>query len=216
MLKKKWVMKVIPNKVYDIIINLFPMIILFTITMVSIRLITAKYAKEKIVIYKELKSLIYVIYVFALFFLITTTDFESFSNNFIPFKEMTRYKITSVLFWRNVIGNIALFVPFGYLITDNITEKAKKCNVFIATLIAFITSLTTEVIQMNIGRSFDIDDIILNILGAIIGWGAFKVLHRIISKIPESWPKNLIKAIFFIVIIVLFVILVLFSYLKVI
>ena len=207
---------VIPNKVYDIIVNLLPMVILFSITMVSMRVITAKYAKEKIIVYKELKSLLYVIYIFALFFLITTSDFESFSNNFIPFKEMTRYKITSVLFWRNVIGNIALFVPFGYLITDTITEKANKCNIFVATLIAFITSLTTEIIQMNIGRSFDIDDIILNILGAIVGWLAFKILHFICEKIPESWPQNLIKAIFFSIVIIVFILLVLFSCLKVI
>lgn len=206
----------IPNKVYDILVNLLPMVILFSITMVSIRVITAKYAKEKIVVYKELKSLIYVIYIFALFFLITTTDFESFSNNFIPFREMTRYKITSVLFWRNVIGNIALFIPFGYLITDNVTEKVKKCNILITASIALITSLTTEIIQMNIGRSFDIDDIILNILGAIIGWVSFKILHMIVDKMPEKWPKNIIKTCIFVGVILIFIIIVLFSYLKVI
>lgn len=206
----------IPNKVYDILVNLLPMIILFTITTVSIRVITAKYAKEKIIVYKEIKSLIYIIYIFALFFLVTTTDFESFSNNFIPFREMTRYEVTSVLFLRNVIGNIALFIPFGFLITDTVYEKAKKCNIFITTLIGFITSLTTELIQMNIGRSFDIDDIILNILGTILGWMIYHVLHFLSDKMPDTWPKNIIKAIFFASLIVLFILLLIFGYLRVI
>ena len=44
----------IPNKVYDIVINLLPMIILFSVVMVLIRVVTCLYAKEKIVFYKEI------------------------------------------------------------------------------------------------------------------------------------------------------------------
>lgn len=192
------------------------MVILFTIVISIVRITSLIYAKEKIIIYKELKTLVAIIYIFSLFYLVTTTDFESYSNNFIPFKEMTRYHLSSKLFFRNVIGNIILFVPFGYLVTDMIIEKAHKCHFFIPITITFITSLLIEIIQMNIGRSFDIDDIILNILGAIIGWASFKLLHYICSKIPSSWPQNIIKAIFFAVIILLFVLVVLFGYLKVI
>ena len=128
----------IPTKVYDIIINLLPMIILFSIVMILTRLVTMLYSKEKIIVYKELKNLLYIVYCFALFNLVTTTDFESFSNNFIPFKEIMRYKTTSLLFIRNVIGNIAIFIPFGYLITDMIKEKAGKVNIFIKTLIIIL------------------------------------------------------------------------------
>lgn len=188
----------IPNKVYDIIINLLPMIILFSVVMVFIRLTLLIVAKQKIIIYKEIKNLLYIIYCFALFKLITTTDFESFSNNFIPFKEMTRYNFSSVLFFRNVIGNIILFIPFGYLITDMIYEKANKINILITAFLTFITSLTTEIIQMNIGRSFDIDDIILNFIGGVIGYIIFKLIHFIFDKLPKNWPANIIKCIIFI------------------
>ncbi len=189
----------IPTKVYDIIINLLPMIILFSIVMILTRLVTMLYSKEKIIVYKELKNLLYIVYCFALFNLVTTTDFESFSNNFIPFKEIMRYKTTNLLFIRNVIGNIAIFIPFGYLITDMIKEKAGKCNIFIQTLIIFLTSLTIETIQMFIGRSFDIDDIILNVTGGVFGFLIYVLSHKIYERFPSKYQTNGFKLIMFFV-----------------
>ncbi len=188
----------IPDKVYAIFYNLLPMVLLFSVVISIIRITSLVYAKEKIILYKEMKSLVYIIYIFALFYLVTTTDFESFSNNFIPFKEMTRYRLTSPLFYRNVIGNILLFLPFGYLVTDMITEKAKKCPILIVGVITLITSFTTEVIQMKIGRSFDIDDLILNVIGGLLGVIGYKIFHRLLKCIPESWPINWIKFFIFI------------------
>lgn len=185
----------IPEKVYDIVLNLVPMIILFTIVMASVRIISYFYAKEKIIFYKELKTLIYIIYTFALFKLITTTDFNSYSNNFILFREIMRYDLSSPLFFRNVIGNILLFVPFGYLITDMIMEKAKKTNIYITLFIILVTSLTTEIIQMFIGRSFDIDDIFLNFIGGILGFCLYKLIHLIMKKLPPKLTNNYIKGI---------------------
>lgn len=187
-------MKLIPNKVFDIFYNLMPMVLLFTVVISIIRLTSLIYAKEKIIIYKELKTLVSIIYIFSLFYLVTTTDFESFSNNFIPFKEMTRYHLSSKLFFRNVIGNILLFVPFGYLVTDMIIDKAKKCHVAIPLVITFITSLLIETIQMNIGRSFDIDDIILNFIGGIVGYVIFKIIHTLFGKVRNEKTLNIIKA----------------------
>lgn len=202
----------IPDKVHDILINLLPMIVLFSVVMIVIRIVIIKYTKEKIIVYKELKNLCFIIYLFALFKLVTTTDFQSFSNNFIPFKEIMRYKTTSVLFYRNIIGNILLFLPFGYLITDYVYEQAKKCNLFITLLLTFLTSLTIETIQMFIGRSFDIDDIILNIIGGTLGYITYKIFHKIIKYIPEKYKTNLLKGLFFFLIITLFFLLLIVLY----
>ncbi|MDE6142197.1 MAG: VanZ family protein [Bacilli bacterium] len=187
-------MKLIPSKIFNIFNNLLPMVILFTVVISIIRITSLVYAKEKIIIYKELKTLVAIIYIFSLFYLVTTTDFESYSNNFIPFKEMTRYHFSSKLFFRNVIGNIVLFVPFGYLVTDMIIEKAKKCHFLIPISITFITSLIIEFIQMNIGRSFDVDDIILNFIGGIFGYVIFVIIHALFKHIKNEKKLNLIKA----------------------
>lgn len=183
----------IPTKLYRIIGSTLPMIILFSLVMILYRVVCILITKEKVNILKEFKMLIYIIYCFLLFRLVTTTDFESFSNNFIPFKEIMRYKVTSVLFYRNVVGNILLFLPFGFLITDMIHDKTNKINIFISTFIVFVTSLSIEVIQMHIGRSFDIDDIILNVVGGIIGFIIFFLYNTIKRKCNNDY-LNLIIA----------------------
>ena len=179
----------IPNKVYNVIIDVLPMVILFSIVMSSVRLVTVAYSKEKIQWRKEIKNLIYVIYTFILFVLVTSTDFESVGNNFIPFKEIMRYKSTSGLFYRNVIGNILLFLPFGYLITDMVQSKANKCNPFITLILTSITSISIELIQLFIGRSFDIDDIILNIFGGLLGYIIYKLLHLLLKLIRKKYDN---------------------------
>lgn len=205
-------MGMIPDKVYTIVFDLLPMVVLFSIVMILIRLVTSIYAKEKIIFYREIKTLIYIIYTFALFKLITTSDFSSYSNNFILFKEIMRYEVTSSLFYRNVIGNILLFIPFGYMITDMIRNKVGKCNIFIAAIITIITSLCTEVIQMFIGRSFDIDDIVLNLIGGILGYITYYIFHIIYKNLPEKFHNNGFKLFCYLGICLIFVVAFIFFY----
>ena len=146
-----WVMRVIPTKLYDIIGNTFPMIILFSLVMILYRIMCVIITKEKINAFKELKMLIYIIYCFLLFKLVTTTDFESYSNNFVPFKEIMRYKVTSVLFYRNVVGNILLFLPFGFLITDMIHDKTSKINFFISTFMVRFVFFSNPYTSFSVG-----------------------------------------------------------------
>jgi len=171
------------DSVYDILISLLPMIILFSVVSIATSICMKLYAHKKLDIVKFMKNLIFSIYLFSFFYLVTTTDFESYSNNFIPFKEITRYKITSPLFWQNVVGNIILFIPFGVGIADKIKNDEKKSNLLIVTLLSLITSVTIEVIQMFIGRSFDIDDIMLNVFGGIIGYFLYVLIHNIHIKL---------------------------------
>lgn len=76
----------------------------------------------------------------------------------------------------NIIGNIVMFLPFGVLF-----PLAGKKNAGYKTvgLYAFIFSLSIETIQgfsRIIGnyRQFDIDDIILNTMGALLGYFLFE------------------------------------------
>lgn len=203
----------IPTKAYNIILNIFPMIILFTLVMGLTRLVTILYTREKVIWYKELKSICFLIYIFALFELVTSSDFESYSNNFIPFKEIMRYNTTSLLFYRNVLGNIALFIPFGFLITDNIIDRTGKCSGYATATITLIISLTIEIIQMFIGRSFDIDDIMLNFLGGIIGFIVYHMVHIGYKKfVPDKYKSNTFKLIAFLIMVIVFVAVILSSY----
>ena len=172
----------IPNKVYSVIGDVIPMIILFIIMAIFLKIVSVELGKRKGNIWIEFKLLVYIIYSFVLFQLVTTTDFISYSNNFVPFKEIFRYEVNSPLFIRNIIGNIVLFIPFAYIITDVIYILCKKTNFFVTTMYALITSVSIESIQFFIGRTFDIDDIILNFVGSILGYIIYKVLHLFIKK----------------------------------
>ena len=62
-------------------------------------------------------------------------------------------------------GNLAMFVPFGFFLPF-LTERLKKRQ---ALLIAAAVPLLAESLQLFFGRSFDIDDLICNCLGIVIG-----------------------------------------------
>ena len=189
----------IPNEVNIVLSDIWPMLLLFIIVLFTMRIVDIIINKKRFVLYKDLSMLIFILYMFLLFELVTSTDFESYSNNVIPLKEILRYNYTSKLFYKNVLGNMLLFVPFGYFV--NYILKNRKF--IIGTTLTLITSLSIELIQMNIGRSFDIDDIILNIIGGIAGYTIYVVLYNIKEKLPKLLRKEWIYNILWILILIL-------------
>ena len=72
-----------------------------------------------------------------------------------------------------------LFIPYGFL-SSYILKNRKISITFILSL---IVSVTIEVVQYYIGRVFDLDDIILNVLGGIIGGLLFIGIDAIQNKV---------------------------------
>lgn len=77
----------------------------------------------------------------------------------------------------NLLLNIFLFSPIGFFV-PLINERYISLKKII--LIGVSTSCVVEVIQLFIGRSCDIDDVILNTCGVVIGFIIFKVYKRIV------------------------------------
>jgi glycopeptide antibiotics resistance protein len=88
--------------------------------------------------------------------------------NLIPF-----YRISKNV--RPYIENIVLFIPFGFLLPC-IWKKYEM--VWKTVLSGFIFSLMIEFSQLFNRRVTDIDDLLMNTLGALIGWIIFKLLQR--------------------------------------
>lgn len=166
----------------------WPMIIVSTIIIVTLRLTYIIKNKERLVLYKELSALAFIIYVLALFQVVTGQDVVSWStNNYIPFKEIFRYKIGSKLFIKNVIGNIILFLPYGFFASHYLkTNKIKTI-----TILTIIASITIEVVQMAIGRVFDVDDIILNTLGGALGAYLYVLFQKVSARTPKIFKSEL-------------------------
>lgn len=134
---------------------------------------------------KEIIRLLFVSYFIILFYIVTFKDKNYGTNNFMLFKEIFRYKIRSKLFVRNVIGNILLFVPFGMFIGYYV----KETKLYIIILFSILLSFLIETTQSIIGRTFDVDDILLNLIGGIIGF----IIYRIQSKYNNIFQRQIIK-----------------------
>lgn len=171
----------IPKEIYSVLGDIWPMIAIFVIVVSFVRVFSLLSSGKRIVVYKELIMLIFAVYLLLLFELVSTSDFQSIGNNYQPLKEILRHKIYSPLFYRNVVGNVVMFIPFGIFVSYYI-YKSSFLKLFILTL---ITSITIESVQLKIGRSFDIDDIILNVLGGIIGFILYKILVKIKRRLPK-------------------------------
>lgn len=82
---------------------------------------------------------------------------------------------------RNIVGNIIAFIPLGFfvpLLFDKFNNYKKIFKV------GFLASLTIEITQLFVGWNVcDIDDIIYNTLGAIVGLLCFKTFETILNKI---------------------------------
>lgn len=190
-----------------VINNVWPMIFIFTVILVSIRLTYLIYNKQKIVIYKEILTFCFILYILFLYYIVTFQDNNYGTNNFIPFKEIFRYEITSTLFLKNVVGNILLFVPLGLFMTYYIKNKS-----FIITLILTIfISCTIEFAQYVIGRTADIDDIILNSAGGLLGYIIYSKWNKIIERLPK-FLKNQVFLDIVTIIIIIALVFILFKY----
>ena len=190
----------IGTTIINIFQNVWPMILIFTTIVISMRITYIIRNHPKVYLYKDLMVLGFVIYILCLFHVVTFQDVSWSSSNFIPFKEMFRYEFGTGLFFKNVLGNMIMFLPFGFFVSYFLNLD-KIRYVFILSL---VSSLSIETTQMVIGRVFDVDDIMLNIIGGILGY----FIYRIIFKIKEHLPAMLKKPVFYNIIMVTVLILI--------
>ncbi len=92
--------------------------------------------------------------------------------NLKPFKEILRFWnnrhiVGNRRMFLNIFGNVLLFMPLGAFLC----AVPKKTNIFICVMISALFSLLIETLQFcfNLG-SFDVDDLILNTAGGLLGY----------------------------------------------
>ncbi|AKN33749.1 teicoplanin resistance protein VanZ [Clostridium carboxidivorans P7] len=128
----------------------------------------------------------YILFLIKLLLLSRVPLFEVFNSqrtlhrsiNLIPFHSISEYISGSTINLRrfafsNLVGNIIIFIPLGIYLTLFKKDKRIIPNL----LFIFIVSLFVEVIQglLALGTA-DIDDIILNCLGGLVGILGYKFL----------------------------------------
>lgn len=91
----------------------------------------------------------------------------------------------SSTFVRQVGGNLALFIPFGALINVKVHGWNWKVQTFLIALAITMTELLQVAATFLFGfrfRSFDVDDLWLNMLGGILGLVSMKSVLRFFPK----------------------------------
>lgn len=104
---------------------------------------------------------------------------RAYHYNLIPFHEIMRFiKYRHVIGWQavalNIWGNIIAFMPFGSFLPI----YSSRCrNVWMTVLYSFELSLLVELLQLvfKVG-SFDVDDLLLNTIGGLLGYLVYKGL----------------------------------------
>ena len=194
-----------------IIIYVTPMIVLFLNMIYQIKKSDNKDEKE--IIKKKMLVGIFIIYIIAittLLFLGSTyrvgggwnsessiklfskIHFENFSN-LIPFKTIIGYiqrlingTINSNIVFVNILGNLIAFAPTGFFIPMLFGEKIKSLRKF--TILIASAVLIVEIIQfITFTGQLDVDDIILNTLGAVAVFLLMKtqMVKNILQKLFE-------------------------------
>lgn len=189
---------IVKEVIKDMIPSMWPLLVFVSVVAISLRIAFLKGSK-RFALHKELMALVFILYVLCLYSVVTYQDINYGGINLIPFKEMFRYEIGSYKFIKNIIGNILLFIPYGFFSSYYLNNKKIGTNV----LLCLIASSCIEIIQYYIGRVFDIDDIILNVLGGFIGCLLYVALNAIKNKLPKFMRSDAFLNFLFILIIIL-------------
>lgn len=106
---------------------------------------------------------------------------SSYHYNLEPFKEISRFltyreRLGMGVVIANLLGNVVAFVPFGLFLPIMINNRFGYIGM---TLLSFDMSLFIELLQLasKVG-SFDVDDLILNTLGGLIGYFIFRCILK--------------------------------------
>lgn len=109
--------------ILEMLPSMWPMMVIIGVIVISLRLGYLLKQGKRIVIYKEVMSLIFIIYVLCLYYIVTYKNINYGGVNLVPFKEMFRYSFMSDKFIKNIIGNIVLFIPYGYFSSYFLNNK---------------------------------------------------------------------------------------------
>ncbi len=112
--------------------------------------------------------------------------------NLIPFNTVLQYfsftDISDLLdFVINIFGNLIVFMPVGMFIPVFFGDRIWSSRITYVLIIGFLFSLGVESTQLitSVGV-FDVDDLLLNTVGALIGW----YLYRHIWKVGNNYKRT--------------------------
>ena len=113
---------------------------------------------------------------------------ELFFLNLRPFVWVTEtYEMGVTKMLEQLALNIGMFVPLGILLPMVFPRLRRFWR---TALVVLLTTAAIETLQYFMGRSADIDDVIMNFAGGVLGYALFVLLRRLFGKC--RWWRNAI------------------------
>lgn len=95
----------------------------------------------------------------------------------IPLWLPKHFSMDTLKRWFFALGNLIAFVPFGILVPMLFKKHFKTSITFIGVFLLFILCMETIQMLTYLG-SFDIEDVIVNTMGATLGFCSYKANER--------------------------------------
>lgn len=139
------------------------------------------------------KTLIFSIFIAYIYVVINTTLLANFRNSMISginlelFNSYRKvlHRFSNSIVWRDIILNIFMFMPFGFLLPLLNKQFYKP---YLTWVLSLLFTLSIEITQFIIKvGAFDVDDIFNNFLGSIIGY--FLAMSFLSSKYTKMKNK---------------------------
>ena len=109
-------------------------------------------------------------------------------TNFVPFKTIIEYvqRYANGYWWLstvNLLGNLALFVPMGMALPC-VSKKFNRFGKVTLTVLGMVVAVEITQGLLRVG-SIDIDDVIFNVSGAMIGYAIVKIptINKLLQRI---------------------------------
>ncbi|KUK47180.1 MAG: Glycopeptide antibiotics resistance protein [Actinobacteria bacterium 66_15] len=117
------------------------------------------------------------------------------SNNFIPFATIgNAFCDGPEYFWLQVLGNVALLAPLGFLL-PSVWAKARRCRNSLLVILA--SALGVEALQYVISailgytyRQVDVDDVMMNVVGGALGYLGYTLLAGLVRRWRRCWGRR--------------------------
>ena len=121
-----------------------------------------------------------------------STTFILTGINLIPFHFGGLFSLHPNVIFREIVGNILLTVPFGFGVIFITPLKVKNIP-WLAFTVGLVIETTQLLISIGLGVSYqgiDINDVILNAFGVVIGYGLFRIFAWFFLKIKLRFGIN--------------------------
>lgn len=138
-------------------------------------------------------------YILFLFYFLIFSDWygrtgimQEYHYNLELFREIKRFwnyreQLGVFVTATNLLGNVIIFLPLGFLM-----PMASKYRSFLATTVnCLLLSLAVELFQLisRVG-SFDVDDLLLNTIGGILGYISFLICNKVRRKYGTTGQRK--------------------------